>query len=176
MGHLLRHLKEHDLSVAFLEPVNVEENKGYQSAVRTENRVDLDTMLARYEDGRYSETTSRTSVLLCRDFDKMWQSCRDYAGYGKQGQDPPAGAELDAIVRCACVLESLTRKFAREHLLAEQVPESWAEAPWSPKLGDLDLWSLPANKEAAAVIEQEEAEAARQREEAAAALREEEGL
>lgn len=109
-AHLLKHLRRHDLSRMFREPVEVEDNPGYLSVVPHEKMMDLGTVRKRMVDHKEYQS-SRGQKRFRADIRKIWTNCWDYAGYNEHSMDEVAG-----IVRCTVILEAMTHKFYTSYM------------------------------------------------------------
>lgn len=125
-AHLLKHLRRHDLSLMFREPVDVEDNPGYLDVVLREQMMDLGTLMIRTVKHKKYQS-SRGQKLFRDDIKKIWINCWSYAGYGDHSTGEVAG-----IVRCTIILEVMVQKYYTSCMEEEQElvgdKESWQAA------------------------------------------------
>lgn len=121
-AHLLKHLRRHDLSRMFREPVDVEENPDYTSVVPREKRMDLGMVRTRMVQHKEYQS-SRGQKRFRADIKKIWTNCWAYAGYSEHSTGEVAG-----IVRCTIILEAMTQKFYTSYMKDQELvgdKESW---------------------------------------------------
>ena len=166
-GHLLFELHKHSLSGPFRMPVDVESNKGYQSAVSEDDRMDITTMVANLKRGRYNANTGRTSKYIFADLERLFANVRKFTGYAADGSRTAALAAdgaVPAIVRSAFRLERLVKRYASDHMSGVTVPDLWLQDTWDPSPTCQSSWSLPENQDAASNLLRNQSSAASPRE------------
>lgn len=125
MKHLLEELRRHDLSHCFRKPVDIAEHPGYVQSIGRHSMMDLSTMMTKVEEGKYSPR--RGPGQFVEDLRKIWRNCRTFAGCDDLGK-PTEGKHPPGIVRCALILEAMSRKFVLEHTSGKQV--EWHPSAW----------------------------------------------
>lgn len=121
-AHLLKHLRRHDLSLMFREPVDVEDAQGYLSVVPRDNMMDLSTVKTRMKK-RKEYQSPRGQIRFRADLNKIWANCRTYARYIEN----PADGEVAGIVRCTHILEAMTHRFYTSYMNEDhdELVETW---------------------------------------------------
>lgn len=126
MKHLLEQLLRHDLSRCFREPVDLEEHPDYLEAIGRASMMDLGTMMSKLETRKYPRRRGPGQFL--DDLSKIWRNCRRFAGCDELGH-PHYGTLVPGLVRCAIVLEAMSKKFYDTYM-ADQQETAWPESAW----------------------------------------------
>lgn len=117
-AHLLKHLRRHDLSRMFREPVDVEDAPGYLGVVPREDMMDLGTLERRMVN-RKEYQSSRGQKRFRSNVKKIWTNCRTYAGYSSSSESSTEDDEIPGIVRCTIILEAMTQRFYANYMREE---------------------------------------------------------
>lgn len=125
-AHLLKHLRRHDLSRMFREPVVLEENPGYRCAIPIEQRMDLGMVTTRLVKNKEYQS-SRGRKRFRADLKKIWTNCWRFAGYSELST-----GEVPGIVRCTIILEAMTQKYYTSYMEDQELvgdKGSWQVEP-----------------------------------------------
>ena len=156
MEHLLTAVANHDLSLCFRHPVDLNTYKDYAACVSSRERMDLATMQTKAKAGRYDGDRRKS---LFEDFRRMWRSSRWFAGCDVRGKPIAmvnAGGSADespdapdiavpGIVRCVYVLERLVQDYVQIHMPG-QAPLWWStQQSFDPNPHCAYQWSRPEN-------------------------------
>lgn len=126
MKHLLVELLKHDLSHWFRSPVDIDDHPDYLESIGRGNMMDLGTMMSKLDARKYPRRRGPGQYL--EDLNRIWRNCRRFAGCDELGQ-PHYGTTVPGIVRCALILEAMSRKFYNVHISDKEGTE-WPESAW----------------------------------------------
>lgn len=126
MRHLLDELMRHDLSRCFRGPVDVEEHPDYLESIGRDKMMDLGTMISKMDNRKYPRR--RGPGMFWEDLNRIWRNCRRFAGCDEIGR-PHDDTVVPGIVRCALILEAMSKRYHSAHISDPQENE-WPESAW----------------------------------------------